>query len=72
MRSSFRARILRPIPYDSKEGGSLVAPVGAYEVAEVGEHLQFAADGLEPFQMEKNYALKHCETGHLKIEDWQS
>ena len=72
MRSSFRAHILRPFPYAHKEGGSLVAPVGAYEVAEIGEHLQFAADGIEPFRMEKKCVLEHCETGHLTIEDWES
>jgi hypothetical protein len=72
MRSSYRCRIVRPFPYTHRERGPVVAPVGAYEVAEVGEHLQFAGEGLEPFSMDKNHALEHLKTGHLTIEDWQS
>jgi len=72
MRSSYRARIHRPFPYAHKEGGSMVAPVGAYEVAEVGEHLQFAGEGREPFTVDKNLAMEHLRTGLLTIEDWES
>ena len=40
----YRGRILRPIPYEDGSGGRLVAPVGSYEIAEQGEHLQFFAE----------------------------
>ncbi|HZP98993.1 MAG TPA: hypothetical protein VFB13_05605 [Reyranella sp.] len=67
----YRARILRPIPYD--DGASrLVAPVGAYEIAETGEHFQFFSETGDPFQMGREHALAHHRAGHLQIEDWQS
>jgi hypothetical protein len=43
----YRGRIVRPIPYEDGSGGRLVAPVGAYDIAEVGEHLQFFAEGFD-------------------------
>ena len=46
----YRGRILRPIPYEDGSGGRLVAPVGAYDIAELGEHLQFFAEGSIPFR----------------------
>ena len=36
----YRGRILRPIPYEDGSGTRQVAPVGSYDIAEVGEHLQ--------------------------------
>ena len=67
----YRGSILRPIPYDHGET-RLVAPVGAYEIAEVGEHLHsFSEDG-DPFQMPRHHALMHRDHGHLQIEDWES
>jgi hypothetical protein len=68
----YRGGILRPIPYDDGAGSRLVAPVGAYEIAERGEHLQFFAEGRDPFQMPRKHALQHHKVGHLEIEDWQS
>jgi hypothetical protein len=68
----YRGRILRPIPYEDGSGSRLVAPVGSYEIAEVGEHLQFFAEGRDPFQMPRKHALQHHKVGHLEIEDWQS
>jgi hypothetical protein len=65
-------RILRPIPYEARGGHSLVAPVGAYEIAEVGEHFQFSADGIDPFEMPRRHALAHHKSGHLEVEDWLS
>ena len=56
----------------SGSGGRLVAPVGAYDIAEVGEHLQFFAEGFDPFQMPRKHALQHHKVGNLEIEDWQS
>jgi len=67
----YRARILRPIPYDHGES-RLVAPVGAYEIAEVGEHFQFFSERGDPFQMPRTHALRHHQSGHLQIEDWES
>jgi hypothetical protein len=32
----YRGRIVRPIPYEDGSGSRLVAPVGAYDIAEVG------------------------------------
>jgi hypothetical protein len=68
----WRARILRPIPYEGRSGRPLVAPVGSYEVAEVGEHFQFSAEGIDPFEMPRKHALAHHKSGHLEIEDWLS
>jgi hypothetical protein len=68
----WRGRILRPFPYEDRGGRPLVAPVGAYEIAEVGEHFQFSAEGLNPFQMPRKHALMHHKSGHLEIEDWLS
>ena len=70
--NTYRGRIVRPIPYDDTAGSRTVAPVGAYDIAEVGEHLQFLAEGSEPFLMPKSHALQHHRAGHLQIEDWQS
>jgi hypothetical protein len=70
--NTYRGRILRPIPYDDSAGSRFVAPVGAYDIAEVGEHLQFLAEGSEPFLMPRKHALQHHRDGHLQIEDWQS
>lgn len=67
----YRARILRPIPYDHGES-RLVAPIGAYELAEVGEHFQFFSEQGDPFQMPRDHALEHRRAGHLQIEDWES
>ena len=67
----YSARILRPIPFDQGEA-RLVAPVGAYEVAETGEHLQFFSEDAEPFRMHRGHALEHHRAGHLTIEDWES
>lgn len=69
---AYRARILRPIPYDGGSGSRLVAPVGAYDLAIVGEHFQFLAEGAEPFEMTREHALEHHRSGHLHIEDWES
>lgn len=67
----YSARILRPIPYD--QGGTRqVAPVGAYEIAEAGEHFQFFSEDGDPFQMRREHALDHHRSGHLHIEDWES
>jgi hypothetical protein len=68
----YRGRILRPIPYDDSAGARQVAPVGAYDIAEVGEHLQFFGEGFDPFQMPRKHALQHHKVGNLEIEDWQS
>ena len=68
----YRGRIVRPIPYEDGSGSRLVAPVGAYEIAEEGEHLQFFAEGLDTFRMPRKHALQHHKVGHLEIEDWQS
>ncbi len=67
----YRARIVRPIPYDHGET-RLVAPVGAYELAEVGEHFHFSSESGDPFQMPREHALHHHRAGHLTIEDWES
>jgi hypothetical protein len=67
----YPARILRPIPYDHGETRQ-VAPVGAYEVAEEGEHLHFFSEDGKPFRMDRNHALEHHRAGHLTIEDWES
>ena len=67
----YRARIVRPIPYDSGDT-RLVAPVGAYEIAETGEHFQFISESGGPFEMAREHALKHHAAGHLHIEDWES
>ena len=48
------------------------APVGSCETAELGEHLQFFAEGRDPFQMPRKHAPQHHKLGHLEIEDWQS
>jgi len=68
----YRGRILRPIPYEGGSSGPLVVPVGSYDIAEVGEHLQFFAGDGAPFTMPKKHALQHHKVGHLEIEDWQS
>ena len=68
----YRGRIVRPIEYEDGSSGRLVAPVGAYEIAERGEHLHFFAEGMDPFQMPKRHALQHHKVGNLEIEDWQS
>ena len=68
----YRGRILRPIPYDDGSGTRQVAPVGSYDIAEVGEHLQFFGEGFDPFQMPRKHALQHHKVGNLEIEDWQS
>ena len=67
----YRARILRPIPYGEGEQ-RLVAPVGAYEIAESGEHFQFFSERGDPFQMHREHALEHRRAGRLHIEDWES
>jgi hypothetical protein len=69
---SWRARILRPFPYEDRGGKPMVAPVGAYEMAEVGEHFQFSGEGVNPFEMPRKHALMHHKYGHLEIEDWLS
>jgi hypothetical protein len=67
----YSARILHPIPYG--EGGTgQVAPVGAYEVAEAGEHLQLFSEDGDPFQMRRSHAVEHHRAGRLHIEDWES
>ena len=68
----FRARILHPIPYEDRSGSAMVAPVGAYHMAETGEHFQFSAEGISSFHMPRKHALYHHKIGHLEIEDWQS
>jgi len=68
----YRGRILRPIPYEDGSGMQQVAPVGSYDIAEVGEHLQFFAEGFDPFRMPRKHALQHHKVGNLEIEDWQS
>lgn len=68
----YRGRILRPIPYEDGSGTQQVAPVGSYDIAEVGEHLQFFGEGFDPFQMPRKHALQHHKVGNLEIEDWQS
>lgn len=68
----YRGRILQPIPYEDGSGSRTVAPVGSYEIAEQGEHLQFFADDGAPFSMPRKHALQHHKVGHLEIEDWQS
>lgn len=67
----YSARILRPIPYDHGDTRQ-VAPVGAYEVAEAGEHLNFFSEDGDPFQMRRTHAVEHHRAGHLQIEDWES
>jgi hypothetical protein len=67
----YRARIVRPIPY-SQGDRRVVAPIGAYEIAEVGEHFQFLSETGDPFQMPREHALQHHRSGHLQIEDWES
>ena len=67
----FSARILRPIPYGEGDARQ-VAPVGAYEVAEAGEHLQFFSEDGDPFQMRRSHAADHHRAGSLHIEDWES
>jgi hypothetical protein len=67
----YTARILHPIPYD-QEGTRQVAPVGAYEIAEAGEHFQFFSEDGDPFQMRRAHALEHHHAGRLHIEDWES
>ena len=57
---------------DGGSGTRQVAPVGAYEIAERGEHLQFFGEGLDPFNMPRKHALQHHKVGHLEIEDWES
>jgi hypothetical protein len=71
-KDKYRGRIVRPIPYDDGSGTRHVAPVGAYEIAERGEHLQFFGEGLDPFDMPRKHALQHHKVGHLEIEDWES
>ena len=68
----YRGRIVRPIPYQDGSGARQVAPVGSYDIAEVGEHLQFFGEGFDPFQMPRKHALQHHKVGNLEIEDWQS
>ena len=67
----YNARIVRPIPFD-QDDKRLVAPVGAYEIAEEGEHLQFFGEDIESFRMRRSHALEHHRAGHLTIEDWES
>jgi hypothetical protein len=67
----YHGRILRPIPYEDGSGSRLVAPIGAYEIAEAGEHLHFFADEGAPFSMPKKHALEHHKVGHLEVEDWK-
>jgi hypothetical protein len=67
----YRGRIVRPIPYEDGAGRPAVAPVGAYDIAEVGEHLQFFGED-DPFRMPRKHALQHHKIGNLEIEDWQS
>ena len=67
----YRARILQPISYEEGKA-RLVAPVGAYEVAETGEHFQFFSERGDPFQMHREHALEHHRAGRLHIEDWES
>ena len=59
-------------PVRDSSGARQVAPVGAYDIAEVGEHLQFFGEGFDPFQMPRKHALQHHKVGNLEIEDWQS
>ena len=68
----YRGRILQPIPYDDRNGGRSVAPVGSYDIAEVGEHLHFLADSSPPIEMQRAHALNHRRLGNLRIEDWES
>ena len=68
----YRGRIVRPIPYEDGSGARQVAPVGSYDIAEVGEHLQFFGEGFDPFQMPRKHALQHHKVGNLEIEDWES
>jgi len=72
MAARYRGRIVRPIPYEDGSGTKLVAPVGAYDIAELGEHLQFFAEGFDPFTLPRKHALQHHKVGNLEIEDWQS
>jgi hypothetical protein len=67
----YRGRILRPIPYEHERGRS-VAPIGAYDIAEVGEHFHFFSEDGDPFQIPRHHALMHRQQGHLEIEDWES
>ncbi len=69
---SWRARILRSFPYEDRGGKPMVAPVGAFDMAEVGEHFQFSGEGVDPFEMPRKHALMHHKYGHLEIEDWLS
>jgi hypothetical protein len=68
----YRGRILQPIPYDGRDGARAVAPVGSYDIAEVGEHLQFLAESGPPIEMPRAHALNHRHLGNLHIEDWES
>jgi len=68
----YRGRIVRPIPYEDGSGAGQVAPVGSYDIAEVGEHLQFFGEGFDPFQMPRKHALQHPKVGNLESEDWHS
>ena len=69
---TFRARILQPISYEDRKGKPMVAPIGAYDVAQVGEHFQFSAEAIDPFHMPRKHALYHHKVGNLEIEDWES
>jgi len=60
----YRGRIVRPIPYEDGSGGRLVAPVGAYDIAEVGEHLQFFGEGFDPSRCR---ASMRCSTTRSAI-----
>ena len=69
----YRGQILRPIPYDDRNGLRSVAPIGSYDIAEVGEHLQFLAESSStPIEMPRAHALNHRQMGNLHIEDWES
>lgn len=68
----YRGRIVRPIPCEDGSGARQVAPVGSYDIAEVGEHLQFFGEGFDPFQMPRKHALQHHKVRDLEIEDWES
>ena len=68
---TYAARILRPIPYGEGDTRQ-VAPVGAYEIAEAGEHFQFFGEDGDAFRMHRSHALEHHRAGHLQIEDWES
>lgn len=70
--SRYRGRILQPIPYEDGSGTQMIAPVGAYEIAEEGEHLHFFGEGFDPFRLPRKHALQYHKVGNLEIEDWQS